>query len=1229
MGASSKVIDWAEQQSSQSSGPTTQPSYEAYSPAPNPEQSRSIKGAGTNTARAYSIASLLRIENIFKIASSSGSTKQQENLRPRGLARSSNLTGESTNSGEDSLYDGTFTRPFRQPLNPPEATLIQKHAGFARFLKQHASPPHHRVTAGGRIVPAGPLSPPLFQLLPSINAVVANPHSRSLAGKDQANFPEASTKGSDNPKTPTVTAALPLAPQNVNTNRPRPFNISHPASVINNVGTIPAAQMQIPLINQFGTNLGPLPPGATPIGFLPDGSPLVYFNGVNYQSYWDGTSTILKPLQLSVPQLGYNAQTYPPMSFGQQSYGFHNSTGFGYPQDATSSLQFTDGINDARDQSQHLDMASSQDLVLLHNQLSSQLMTLDKYVALHLHEFSSTENARCTAMRRLLIEQLDSLRMRMMDGAYAAAPWPAANGPTEATNLTSGVTVSANHLSVEPTTPVLPQPVVDQSYGMGLNGSFVPPPKASKCLSPDAPPFVPGMNAALPDHILVSQRSKPSSVQIPERRKEHGYVDECRDYAVGRHQGHEGKPDQEPQKAGTDSGKGSSRSRRPVFIDHGSIDDLEIADLLPQVSLSEIEYASAPGFNPPDGPKVYCTKTSEFQEVIRRVRQQAQMYGCKGGQSKDPAYDAEQDVRWAMADGEPIPLPRSPADHLANPRPWSWDDSAFNCRRNAEDIVEHDVLQKSTKSTGSANRSRADSWIAYSQIDEFDKRDSSKSTTGESATRPNNLSSSLRIRKQSSSHNEPGANRSIRQPYSHIGHMADKAASSIADCMTTWKVNNGDIKQLVSQLASPGGIVRPRDIHKPALDNPREQYQAYLIKDSPKTPTKTGDPTGYLAASPSLDERSRGTQHLWHSPNRVTARPDTKSTHYGTKSHNSWDSNTERNHLLPRMEDQATMYPKRGLSSQPNQQGFGEGVKPSRFTDAENDALSFDSQGIPYSEIYDRGTFARSKPKAVKVNLPPACGHPTLTETEQGPEERHIEEAHAAQLVQVRNDDKSPGFLRGLLKSPRYSAVRAHKSEPFDLMPSNMDFGKSSQQEPAKRLANKENVRSDDYHDTISAYGRGYSPGMKESPNRQQSAVQDVLAHKARSSLAASSYQAVGRLPQYDGAGDALVSSNRQADGTSGEHRRSNNNNVRSAGDSNSENPSSRRQQAKLYEVAPTGEYDYRGLTRKDFIMASDRPSDRSGHYQHVDRFLNRLREEELQEVSAQHGREPAEYRRL
>jgi hypothetical protein len=43
--------------------------------------------------------------------------------------------------------------PRRQPRNAPRSTLAQADSGFAQFLKEHTSPKHHRVTAGGRIVP--------------------------------------------------------------------------------------------------------------------------------------------------------------------------------------------------------------------------------------------------------------------------------------------------------------------------------------------------------------------------------------------------------------------------------------------------------------------------------------------------------------------------------------------------------------------------------------------------------------------------------------------------------------------------------------------------------------------------------------------------------------------------------------------------------------------------------------------------------------------------------------------------------------------------------------------------------------------------------------------------------------------------------------------------------------------------------------------------------------------
>ena len=55
--------------------------------------------------------------------------------------------------------------PCRQPRNAPAGARAQSDEGFARFLKQHASPTHQRVTAGGRIVPMESSSaPPQFNL---------------------------------------------------------------------------------------------------------------------------------------------------------------------------------------------------------------------------------------------------------------------------------------------------------------------------------------------------------------------------------------------------------------------------------------------------------------------------------------------------------------------------------------------------------------------------------------------------------------------------------------------------------------------------------------------------------------------------------------------------------------------------------------------------------------------------------------------------------------------------------------------------------------------------------------------------------------------------------------------------------------------------------------------------------------------------------------------------------
>lgn len=75
--------------------------------------------------------------------------------------------------------------PRRQPLNAPQGNLAQSDAGFARFLKEHASPKHHRVTAGGRIVPMNLTSSPAPEF-----KLPAKDSEQSEVRKTNDNYPQ-------------------------------------------------------------------------------------------------------------------------------------------------------------------------------------------------------------------------------------------------------------------------------------------------------------------------------------------------------------------------------------------------------------------------------------------------------------------------------------------------------------------------------------------------------------------------------------------------------------------------------------------------------------------------------------------------------------------------------------------------------------------------------------------------------------------------------------------------------------------------------------------------------------------------------------------------------------------------------------------------------------------------------------------------------------------------------
>ncbi|KAF7116873.1 hypothetical protein CNMCM5793_005454 [Aspergillus hiratsukae] len=81
-------------------------------------------------------------------------------LSERPVNGSRNVSNRSRQSqGTHSTSGPRVRHPSRQPSDPPQGALAQADAGFARFLKEHASPKHQRVTAGGRIVPMDSQSP--------------------------------------------------------------------------------------------------------------------------------------------------------------------------------------------------------------------------------------------------------------------------------------------------------------------------------------------------------------------------------------------------------------------------------------------------------------------------------------------------------------------------------------------------------------------------------------------------------------------------------------------------------------------------------------------------------------------------------------------------------------------------------------------------------------------------------------------------------------------------------------------------------------------------------------------------------------------------------------------------------------------------------------------------------------------------------------------------------------
>ena len=582
--------------------------------------------------------------------------------RSRGLSDMSNISRGSNEYSHHTAFKSAESTSanlaLHQPFAPPATSALQRNDGFFRFLKQHASPPHQRVTAGGRIVPAGPSSPPPMFNYASLNGLVRDRPPVTTAGQHGGNL---------DMKAPYVQAAQ----ENPIPSMKLGGYLAGQGDKLNGqqVALANAMQASVPY-NHIALGNQPLvaPPMQTlttvmHLGTYPDGTTLVSFNGNNYRTFWSGLNLVMEPLSataVSAEEQTYTAGAYPQSSLNDAQNAFGNYL----TQAATSSVPFASANNGARLHAYNIGSRSKHQAARNEDDMKAQLLNLDKYLALHHYDIIPEERTAFVAQRRHLIEELDKIRARkeqtkhtipIIESAAEAATTPAGQSSFRYQNAAAPPMV---HLGAAQ------KPVLNKIGAKNYS------------LSPAAPPFVPkGMQTSR----SISLGAHPGKEGTKEHEQGNVFVPhavqpttlnimDIANAAISR-------------KGKALHADPSSNTIDPHEEDSSSsvLDPSDPA--MRVIEYEDIEYAARYLYNWTQDAKTYCTTVEEFQEAIRRVREQARMFGCAGGSSNDPAYDAEQDLWWAICDRDPIPLPTAIPDHVTNPRPWNWNDSAFNYRR--------------------------------------------------------------------------------------------------------------------------------------------------------------------------------------------------------------------------------------------------------------------------------------------------------------------------------------------------------------------------------------------------------------------------------------------------------------------------------------------------------------------------------------------------------------------
>jgi len=417
----------------------------------------------------------------------------------------------------------TWQHPIRQPIGPPQLLSIQELTGFSRFVRDHISPTHKRVTAGGRVVPAGPLTPPVTFTKPFLDEFIKVADRVLQARPQPAQVIERDNNGGES-------SSMRIQQSNyIRGNNPQNPVIVHTRVPGNPFGNSEwLAQSDEEATNAAKVLL--LLPGMQVISVGVDGSNIVFYEGLQYRGskmgnktrydllFWpdgdlargDGRCIVLEEAQPSVVLVDDAAtsaaggQTQDPqlqtiLTDGTLIFLFRGKLRSAKLHEGQ--MVYGDVVideNDPRVQIQHPmptvppvthptnadNLATYQSkMQVLTKQLAlsqSELKALDQDHALYGHNYDPTQQTEYAQRRGIIvnlitdvrhaIKRLERARPAGVAAGYEAGPsnlGPSNSGPSNAGPSNSGPSISG---------------LVDRTNQ----------PHAKKQLSPEALPFVPG-----------------------------------------------------------------------------------------------------------------------------------------------------------------------------------------------------------------------------------------------------------------------------------------------------------------------------------------------------------------------------------------------------------------------------------------------------------------------------------------------------------------------------------------------------------------------------------------------------------------------------------------------------------------------------------------------------------------------------------------------------------------